>query len=442
MKINSVRSKLSVINPSKMRTQKLTFSPNVQTFSVTAYSDIYGCHPSRIIAGRDSMIRVDTTADPFTGKSGERMQARHARTPERLAQLAAAKQRRALLLTQHWFTVMSTDGMSDAVTAAMLTLPTTDEFEPGDSESLSSTLSRLNAVRTKPIKKGNPAAKRQGAKAVKQLERSANADFLLSREEATLFRALSARANFLSQDRPDINFSTKELCREFAAPNQKSYLRLKRLIRYLVGLPRLVYKFDFLAKGETPADTIELYVDTDFAGCRETRRSTSGGVAMVGGGNIKHWAKTQTTIALSSGEAELNGIGAGIAMGLGVQSICRDLGYDYKLRIHTDATAAIGIARRRGMGKIRHLDTTDLWVQEVVRSGRVELVKVLGAENPADIFTKYVERPLLQKMLEKIGMRQLEGRAACAPAAAKKAEQQLTALTSDRGWTKGNRCKP
>ena len=163
---------------------------------------------------------------------------------------------------------------------------------------------------------------------------------------------------------------------------------------------------------------------------------------MVGGGNIKHWAKTQSTIALSSGEAELNGIGAGIAMGLGVQSICRDLGYDYKLRIHTDATAAIGIARRRGMGKIRHLDTTDLWVQEVVRSGRVELVKVLGAENPADIFTKYVERPLLQKMLEKIGMQQLEGRAACAPAAAKKAEQQLTALTSDRGWTKGNRCKP
>ena len=209
-----------------------------------------------------------------------------------------------------------------------------------------------------------------------------------------------------------------------------------------MGLPRLVYKFDFLAKGETPADTIELYVDTDFAGCRETRRSTSGGVAMVGGGNIKHWAKTQSTIALSSGEAELNGIGAGIAMGLGVQSICRDLGYDYKLRIHTDATAAIGIARRRGMGKIRHLDTTDLWVQEVVRSGRVELVKVLGAENPADIFTKYVERPLLQKMLEKIGMQQLEGRAACAPAAAKKAEQQLTALTSDRGWTKGNRCKP
>ena len=79
-----------------------------------------------------------------------------------------------------------------------------------------------------------------------------------------------------------------------------------------------------------------------------------------GGGNVKHWSKTQRTIALSSGEAELNGIGAGIAQGLGVQSICRDLGYHYSSSFHSDATAATGIARRRGMGSIRHLDTTKL----------------------------------------------------------------------------------
>ena len=76
------------------------------------------------------------------------------------------------------------------------------------------------------------------------------------------------------------------------------------------------------------------------------------------------------------------------------------------------------------MGKIRHLDTTDLWVQEVIRSGRVELVKVLGTENPADILTKYIEKPLLQKMLAKMGMVQMEGRAACAPAIAAKETPQ------------------
>ena len=44
------------------------------------------------------------------------------------------------------------------------------------------------------------------------------------------------------------------------------------------------------------------------------------------------------------------------------------------------------------MEKVRHLDCTDLWVQEVVRSGRVELLKIPGAENPADVLTKYVEK--------------------------------------------------
>ena len=79
----------------------------------------------------------------------------------------------------------------------------------------------------------------------------------------------------------EFNVSTKELCREFSHPKQKSYLRLKRLVRYLVGLPRLVHRFDFIGKDEKPADAIDLYVDTDFAGCRETRRSTSGGVATL-----------------------------------------------------------------------------------------------------------------------------------------------------------------
>ena len=137
---------------------------------------------------------------------------------------------------------------------------------------------------------------------------------------------------------------------------------------------------------------------------------------MIGTCCVKHWSKTQSTIALSSGEAERGGIAYGTAQTLGLQSVCRDLGMELGIRIHSDATAAIGIARRRGMGKIRHLDTTDLWVQEVVRSGRVQLVKVLGSENPADVLTKYVDKATMTKMLTKMGMRQLQGRAKCAPA--------------------------
>ena len=98
-----------------------------------------------------------------------------------------------------------------------------------------------------------------------------------------------------------------------------------------------------------------------------------------------------------------------------MQSLCKDLGWNYKLRVHSDASAAIGIARRRGLGKIRHLDVEDLWVQSKVRDKVVDLVKVAGVDNPADILTKYVDRSILEKMLQKLGMKRLEGRSAAAP---------------------------
>ena len=79
---------------------------------------------------------------------------------------------------------------------------------------------------------------------------------------------------------------------------------------------------------------------------------------------MKHRSNTQTTVALSFGDAELHGIAAGMAQGIGLQALARDLRFEVTLSLHSDATAAIGIARKPGMGKIRHLDCTDLWIQE------------------------------------------------------------------------------
>ena len=130
---------------------------------------------------------------------------------------------------------------------------------------------------------------------------------------------------------------------------------------------------------------------------------------------MKHSSKTQSTVSLSSGEAELHGICAGTAIGLGLKSLAKDLGFSYEVRVHSDATAAIGIARRRGLGKIRHLDCSDLWIQEKVRTKAISLHKVAGSENPADAFTKYVDRSTLEKAMAKINMRKATGRPKAAP---------------------------
>ena len=124
---------------------------------------------------------------------------------------------------------------------------------------------------------------------------------VLKPDSATTCRASSARCNDLAQDRPDISFAAKELCRDCAAPTIWSWAKLKSVVRYPGGAPRLVYLYPWQSR---PAH-LSLFVDTDFAGCRVTGRSTSGSLAMHGNHCIRHWSSTQTTLAMSSGEAEL-----------------------------------------------------------------------------------------------------------------------------------------
>ena len=128
------------------------------------------------------------------------------------------------------------------------------------------------------------------------------------------YRALVARANYLAQGRPDIQFAVKELCRKMSAPESEDWMRLKILGRYLVGESRMISWFGF----QQLPDELVIWTDSDHAGCTKTRKSTSGGVAMLGSHLIKSWSSTQDIVALSSGEAEYYGIVKGAAQGFGI----------------------------------------------------------------------------------------------------------------------------
>ena len=93
-------------------------------------------------------------------------------------------------------------------------------------------------------KKKNFVQKRLGAKAVKAAEQLLATGDVLEGEAATTYRALSARLNDLAQDRPDLAYVAKELCRDFAKPTRKSVEKLKRAVRYLAHVPRLVWHFE------------------------------------------------------------------------------------------------------------------------------------------------------------------------------------------------------
>ena len=126
---------------------------------------------------------------------------------------------------------------------------------------------------------------------------------------------------------------------------------------------------------------------------------------------------TQASIASSSGEAEYYGVVRGTGVALGMQALYEDIGPALPIRERTDSSAAIGNGGRQGLCKVRHLECHFLWVQRRLRRRDFCLLKVAGAVNPVDLFTKHlVSQAKLDEVVGLFGCQFMAGRAASAPA--------------------------
>ena len=105
-----------------------------------------------------------------------------------------------------------------------------------------------------------------------------------------------------------------------------------------------------------------------------------------------------------TGDAELGAVVRGVAESDGVASIPSDFQIDAKVRLKSDASAAVGITQRLGLGRVRHLAVSDLWIQQRVRSGAVSIEKLPGLENPADLLTKALDGPRIAYLLLRCGL--------------------------------------
>ena len=124
----------------------------------------------------------------------------------------------------------------------------------------------------------------------------------------------------------------------------------------------------------------------------------------MGDHTIKTWSTTQDVLALSSGEAEFYALVKCGSQALGLKEMMSDLGLDLRVHLKTDASAALGIANRGGMGKVRHVEVSQLWMQQKVRNKEIKVVKVKGEENLADALTKYVGKEVLDHHREGTGL--------------------------------------
>ena len=199
-------------------------------------------------------------------------------------------------------------------------------------------------------------------------------DVPLAAAEQSMYRAVAARINFLAQDRAELLFAAKEDSRHMSAPCKGDLGPIKRIGRFLLGRPKSVtlYAWQDVPNG------ITAYTDSNWAGCTRTRKSKRGAAFLHGGHLSKAYSRTQAYIALSSAEAELYATVAAASEGLGLKAMSRDFGMSLDPYLNVDASAPIGIVQRKGLGKLRHLDTQSLWVRDAVCQRRVMVEKIRG----------------------------------------------------------------
>ena len=179
-------------------------------------------------------------------------------------------------------------------------------------------------------------------------------------------------------------------------PTARSWELLKRVGRYLKGRPRLVWKYNW----QSPIGVVDVHSDANWAGCRVSRKSSSGGTIAIGGHLIRAYSKTQAVIAQSSGESELYAVVRASTEALGMLTLLKDFGCpERRASVGMDASAAIGIVQRQGISKLRHVEVDVLWIQEQQARRLLPLWKVPGPRNPSDMGTKNVPVAILDQYL-------------------------------------------
>ena len=169
-----------------------------------------------------------------------------------------------------------------------------------------------------------------------------------------MYRRVAARCNYLALDRPDLQYSVKECCREMSKPTTGSWRRLVRIGRYLRNRPRAVWKYNL----QTKQDTLKVYTDSNWAGCRRSGGRWGrqcGGSSLGSSSPTPRWraarANEWPTAVSRSSFAHLSAFCASCARQRFAKHISHLLSFIGRLISHTQSALKTPLIARRGRGR-------------------------------------------------------------------------------------------
>ena len=111
----------------------------------------------------------------------------------------------------------------------------------------------------------------------------------------TYFRSLAGKLQYLTLMRPDIQFAVNYICQKMHSPSVTDFNHLKRILRYIRGTSTMGISFN-----NDSACVLRAYSDSDWAGCKVTRRSTGGFCTYLGQNLISWSSRKHPTVSKSS----------------------------------------------------------------------------------------------------------------------------------------------
>ncbi|KAM7516070.1 hypothetical protein LguiA_005653 [Lonicera macranthoides] len=251
------------------------------------------------------------------------------------------------------------------------------------------------------LKKFNMEGCKPNATPMNQKEKFCSEDGAEKVDER-LYRSLIGCLMYLTATRPDIMHAVSLLSRYMHCASEIHFQSAKRILRYVKGTIDYGVRFS-----QVKNFSLHGYSDSDWAGCVDDMRSTSGYCFSFGSGIFSWCSKKQEVIAQSTAEAEYVAAAAAVNQALWIRKLMIDLHMEQQegTQIFVDNQAAISIANNPVFhGKTKHFKIKLYFLREVQREGEVQLIHCQTQNQSADILTKALPKSRYEFLRQKLGV--------------------------------------
>ena len=214
-------------------------------------------------------------------------------------------------------------------------------------------------------------------------------------EDPTMFRRIVGSLIYMTITRPDLSYAVGLVSQFMQVPRKPHLDAVRRILRYV----KSTLHYGLFYEAGTDVQVFG-YTDADWAGSMSDRRSTSGYMFSLGSAAVTWSSKKQSTVALSSTEAEYRGAAVAACEVVWLQKLLADLDVQVEgpVVIYCDNMSSIQLARNPVFhARTKHIEVHYHFVREKVLAGEIDLVYVSTQDQIADIFTKELGTEKLQK---------------------------------------------